>query len=591
MCFMYPRAKQEQYLEGIYPVKENYEGCDLLTFYNRIKEGNRDVKVLPAGLFEKEEYLLTVGENGITLHTATEEAIFRGATTLYQLVQEHEGKLPYAVIADKPDLKRRGYMLDISRSKMPTVETIKQYIDLLALLKYNEFQLYMESNCFKYAAYPKYTEDFDCLTPEDIRELDQYCADRFIDLVPNQNSLGHMGYWLAQDEFKHLGLGDETRPNSTTINPLLPESMEFLDNLYGSLLPHFRSRWLNVGMDEAFELGKFQMEEYTAMHGKDHAFMEHLNRVDQLARDKYGKKIMFWADMIYKYEDLYHMVPRDAIALEWGYELIQSQLMTAHCINFQKAGIKYYVCPSCNVHLSFTGRFDVTSFNIRTAAEIARDYGAEGLLMTDWGNSWNPHFPVWSLLPCALAGQYGWNVGAEQNGETFKADFIRDAEKFIDRVVFGGVGVSRLLYRMSNYYLLEPERIHVGTMCGEVFGKPLSETDNLPFFDLKECGDDFYFDNLLDYCSKLYRDFEKLDIDDIIKREILINVKMVMLSAELCKIRMSQKVSAEKKAELVALIDWMIPEYKQLWLVRNFEEGVQNFIEQLLRRKQELLAL
>ena len=34
---------------------------------------------------------------------------------------------------------------------------------------------------FKYAAYPKETADFDCLAPEDIRELDQYCRDRFID--------------------------------------------------------------------------------------------------------------------------------------------------------------------------------------------------------------------------------------------------------------------------------------------------------------------------------------------------------------------------------------------------------------------------
>ena len=65
-------------------------------------------------------------------------------------------------------------------------------IDFLAALKYNEFQLYMEGDCFKYAAYPKETADFDCLTPEDIEELDAYCRQRFIDLVPNQNSFGHM---------------------------------------------------------------------------------------------------------------------------------------------------------------------------------------------------------------------------------------------------------------------------------------------------------------------------------------------------------------------------------------------------------------
>ncbi len=588
---MYPIPKFLEYREGTYALKCSCAEDDLLAFYNAVKAGNADLNIYPAALFEKEEYLLNVDEAGIALTVSSEEGAFRGITTLYHLIKDNGGSIPFVTISDKPDLARRGYMLDISRSRMPKVETIKRYIDLLALLKYNEFQLYMESNCFKYAAFPEYTADFDCLTPEDIEELDQYCADRFIDLVPNQNSLGHMGYWMKQDAFKHLALADESHPLSTTINPLLPESMEFLDKLYGSLLPHFRSKWLNVGMDEAFELGKFQMEQYTEMYGKDQAFMEHLNRVDKLAKNKYGKKVMFWADMIYKYKDLYHQIPRDAIALEWGYELIQSQTMTAHCMEFQQAGVKYYVCPSCNTHLAFTGRFDVTSFNIRTAAEIARDYGAQGILMTDWGSGQHPHFPVWSLVPMALCGQYGWNIGAEQNGETFKAEFIHAAEKFVDDTVFGGVSVSRILYRMSNYYLLEPERVHVGTMCCEIFYQPLNETVHETYFDLAVCGDDFYFNNVIAYMGSQMASIRALDICDKLKRQILVNGQMVVLASEYCKIRMSGTVSAEKKAELAAMSDKIAVEFKELWLLDSYEKGVQNFLNALEGRKSELLAL
>ncbi len=586
---MYPIPHHVQYHEGAvsFPAASD----DLLSFYRKLRSGEGGVRLITAPLFGKEEYFLDIAEDGITITVSCDEGCFRAATTLYQLVKEHGGQIPCQSIHDKPELKRRGYMLDISRGRMPKVEKIKWYIDMLALLKYNEFQLYMEVNCFQYAAFPKYTEGFDCLTPEDIEELDQYCADRFIDLVPNQNSLGHMGYWMRQEEFKHLALGDESHPKSTTINPLLPESMEFLDKLYGSLLPHFRSKWLNVGMDEAYELGKFQMEQYTRMHGKDYAFMEHLNRVDKLARDKYGKKVMFWADMIYKYKDLYHLIPRDAVALEWGYELIQSQTMTAHCMEFQRAGVKYYVCPSTNTHLSFTGRFDVTSFNIRTAAEIARDYGAEGILMTDWGSGGHPHYPVWSLVPMALCGQYGWNIGAEQNGETFKAEFIHAAEKFVDEYVFGGVSASRLLYRMSNYYLLEPERVHVGTMCCEIFSQPLNETEHAPYFDLKVCGDDFYFDNVISYTQALMEKFEALPIEDKWKRQILVNANMVVLASEYCKIRMAGRVTAEKKAQLAALSDRIEEEHRTLWLMEDFEEGIGIFLSALQSRKQELLAL
>ena len=93
---------------------------------------------------------------------------------------------------------------------------------------------------------------------------------------------------------------------------------------------------------------------------------------------------------------------------------------------------------------------------------------------------------VWSLVPAALCGQYGWNTGARQDGETFKADFIRAAEVYVNEHIFDGVPVARLLYRLANYYLLEPERVHVGTMCGELFTRPFHETGYFWFFDLKD---------------------------------------------------------------------------------------------------------
>ncbi|MBR5506992.1 MAG: hypothetical protein IKV88_02990, partial [Clostridia bacterium] len=61
--------------------------------------------------------------------------------------------------------------------------TIMHLIDILAELKYNEFQLYMESFCFKYETLNEYTKDLNCLDADDIKILDQYCADRFIDFV------------------------------------------------------------------------------------------------------------------------------------------------------------------------------------------------------------------------------------------------------------------------------------------------------------------------------------------------------------------------------------------------------------------------
>ena len=588
---IFPQPQSLELLEGTYQLPAALAEKDLPGFYACIKAGVPGVTLITEPLLAKEEYRLTVTDAGVEIASACDEGLFRAATTLQQMIRQEKGALPCCVIKDKPALPRRGYMIDISRGKKPRVATIKMMIDFIAALKYNEFQLYMEGDCFKYAAYPKETADFDCLTPEDIVELDAYCKARFIDLVPNQNSFGHMYTWLRKPDFHHLGLFEHEDEVPSTLNPLLPESFEFVCNLYKSLLPYFDSEYVNIGLDEAYGLGRYQIEEYCKQKGKDVVFMEWLNKLNDHIKENYGKKIMFWADMIYNYPHSYHMVPKDAIALEWGYELIQSQRMTAHCIAYRDAGVRYYVCPSVNTHGSLTSRMDVTTFNLRTCAELAVEYGAEGYLVTDWGDGGHYQQWCWSMQPIALGGQYGWNVGKPQDGESFKAEYIRAAENFTDDYFFGGAKVSRLMYRMANYYLLEPERVHVCTMSAKQLTLPLNETKYAHLFDMKDSGDDFYFDNVTAYVRKVMADIEKLDFDERLKREIRVTAWMIELGSEICKVKLHPQDSIGKVDELVALIDRILPEYEELWKHSNFEMGIARSYGYLTSRRAELIAL
>lgn len=587
---IFPQPHHMELAEGAFRVN-CVATCTLPDFFDHLKQGYDGVTVVTEPLLAKEEYRITVTEAGITVAAACDEGLFRGATTLRQMIRQTGGEVPCCTIQDKPDIGRRGYMIDISRGKKPRMETIKMMIDFLAELKYNEFQLYMEGDCFKYAAYPKETADFDCLTPENILELDEYCKARFIDLVPNQNSFGHMYTWLKKPDFHHLGLFEREDEVPSTLNPLLPESFEFMKNLYASLLPYFSSEYVNIGLDEAYGLGRYQIEEYCKEKGKDVVFMEWLNKLNDHIRDTYGKKVMFWADMIYNYPQSYHMVPKDAVALEWGYELIQSQRMTAHCIAYRDAGVRYYVCPSVNTHGSLTSRMDVTTFNLRTCAELAVEYGAEGYLVTDWGDGGHYQQWCWSMQPIALGGQYGWNIGKPQDGESFKAEFIRGAEDFTDEYFFGGAKVSRLMYRMANYYLLEPERVHVCTMCAKQLVLPMNETKYAHLWDLKDSGDDFYFDNVIEYVRKIMADIEKLDFDAELKKEIRVTAQLIELGAEVCKVKLHPEASLDKLEPLADMIDRILPDYIELWNLRNFEMGIARFRDHLMARRDEMRAM
>ena len=588
---LFPQPRRLQLFDGTYCMPRQSAGDSLVAFFRALQAGTQGVSLSCDSVLPQEAYRILIDASGVRISYSSEEGLFRAATSLRQMIVRFQGQLPHMHIEDAPELKKRGYMMDVNCGRIPKMETLKSMIDFLASLKYNEFQLYMEGGCFKYSAYPEETADIDCLTPENIRELDAYCAERFIDFVPNQNSFGHMRKWLQKPHFRHLGLFGSDNEVPNTLNPLLPESFDFMRNLYASLLPNYSSKYVNIGLDEAYGLGKYQIESHCKEKGNDVVFMEWLNKLSSHIEEAHGKSVMFWADMIYNYPESYHMVPKDAIALEWGYELIQSQRMTAHCIDYQNAGVKYYVCPSVNTHGSFTSRMDVTTFNIRTCAELAAEYGAEGMLLTEWGEVGHPYSWIWCLTPAALAGQYAWNTGAKQDGETFKADFIRSAEDFVDEAFFAGAKVSRHMYRMANYYLLEPERVHVCTMCAKQLSLPISQTRYAHLFDLKDSGDDFYFDNVTAYVRRIMEDIEKISLDERLKREIRLTAKLITLGSEVCKVKLHPKESAGDVPALTALIDEILPEYTELWQFRNFETGIELFIDQLNKRKSELLAL
>ena len=80
--------------------------------------------------------------------------------------------LPVLKIQDQPNFARRGVMLDISRDKVPTLATTLALVELLASLKINELQLYME-HTFAYAGHEQVWQDASPFTGAEIEELDR----------------------------------------------------------------------------------------------------------------------------------------------------------------------------------------------------------------------------------------------------------------------------------------------------------------------------------------------------------------------------------------------------------------------------------
>ena len=116
---------------------------------NRLKteavaNSNSTIKFLFHKDIKSQSYRLIINPNQMTIEYGDEVGLFYALTTVKQLADKRDNRLPCGLIEDSPDLKTRGAMLDISRGKVPTLETLYKVVDLLSDLKYNHLQLYIE---------------------------------------------------------------------------------------------------------------------------------------------------------------------------------------------------------------------------------------------------------------------------------------------------------------------------------------------------------------------------------------------------------------------------------------------------------------
>jgi hexosaminidase len=397
----------EGFLEMIPGIRTSYSGAGGTIIFSYIQ-------ALP-----EQGYILDISQRKIKVEYSTLQGLYYAIVSLKVLKQNYRGSVPCVLIEDFPDLQVRGLMLDISRDKVPTLETLKGIVQLLADLKYNHFELYIEGFSFAYPSFKNLWEGKETpITAEEIRELDTFCKSRFIDLVPNQNLFGHMMSWLATDEFKDLAECPKgfkmfgLMSMKGTIDPGDPRSLELVKKMTDDLLPNFTSGYYNVNLDEPFELGKGKSKELVKEKGEGQVYLDFALKIHDIAVSN-NRKMLMWGDIVIKHPDLIPLIPKDITVLDWGYESIYPY--ERHCKMLQSAGLNYMVCPGTNSWTSITGRTDNMFATIESATTNGYKYGAKGMLNTDWGDLGH-----WQYLPVSYAGYVvggalSWNSKSSKN--------------------------------------------------------------------------------------------------------------------------------------------------------------------------------
>jgi hexosaminidase len=440
------------------------------------------LRIAPVHMGNPQGNLIHITPTSICIEARDEQGLFYGSCTLIQLIQYFSAfhdkyknlpakSIPCMDIVDWPDFLNRGIMLDVSRDKVPKMETIFSLVDLLATWKINQLQLYTE-HTFAYQQHPEVWTDASPFTGEEILKLDAYCCERFIELVPNQNSFGHLEHWLKHPRYKSLAeapdgfdfpWGHFASPFS--LCPLDPASIKLVASLYDELLPHFSSRQVNVGCDETFDLGQGRSKEACALSGPGHVYLDFLLKIYSEVT-KRGFRMQFWGDIIMAHPELAKELPKDCIALEWGYEA--NHPFDAHGEIFAQAGLPFYVCPGTSSWNSIAGRTDNCIQNLSNAAKNGLKRGAEGYLITDWGDNGHWQVLLVSYLGFAAGAAYSWS---------FQANQALDIKAALDQYAFqdASSNLGKVAYDLGNIYQdigFEPEN---SSAFFEILQKPIQE--------------------------------------------------------------------------------------------------------------------
>lgn len=369
-------------------------------------------------------YRISISPEAALVRAGGDEALLNAVQTLGQWIQRHGLRLPSIEIEDWPDLPNRGYYLDCSRGRVPTLDMLKRYADLLCRYKINEWQLYVE-HTFLFPCISEAWRDDTPLTAQDILELDAYCRARHIELVPSLSSFGHMYQILSTKtacDFCELPDSEKIPFSFTywgahhTLNVSNPDTMSFIKDLISQYRALFTSKKFNICCDETYDLGKGRSKALAEEKGEQELYVAHVSELCRWLLEQ-GITPQFWGDIMWRHPETYDRIPKGTICLNWGYAPDQREDEIAA---LAAMGATQYACPGVSTWNRWFPLMRGSYDNIRNMCAYAHKYHAIGLLNTDWGDYAHVCHPTFSVPGILYGAAFSWN-SREQDFEELNA--------------------------------------------------------------------------------------------------------------------------------------------------------------------------
>lgn len=503
---------------------------------------------------EGEGYTLSLDNDAACITAESNAGAFYAVQTLRQIYAQQE--VPCLKIEDKPDFKYRGFYHDITRGKVPTVETLKELVDRMAAYKLNSLQLYVE-HVFEFKETVDLQPKTSYITGAELEELDAYCKENFIEFIPSLSTFGHMYEILQQPKYHHLRVlkNYEEDPNfwrarmaHHTIDPLMDESFELVKSLIDQFLPHFSSNTFNICCDETFDLTQHERQDLD----RGQMYVDFVKKIIAYLESK-GKNVMMWADILLKHPETIDALPKETCFLNWCYHHNPSEVPVEKLASLNRTQI---VCPGTTTWNRLCENVPVEEGNICRFADHGYKHGAVGVLNTNWGD--------WANLCSVELGLYGMVLGA---GKSWTVATLPDEEfhAAADCLLYNQKGMFDLLARASALQTAVPwPHLAAAYFCLRDGKAP----------DLKP--EESVLKNAVTEAKALLADLEAMPEGNPFREELILAVRglwsMAELTAKAAGIALEQTADTE---------GWL-KDFAALWKKKNKESELR-YVEEVFR--------
>ena len=222
-------------------------------------------------------------------------------------------------------------------------------------------------------------------TKTEIIDFVKYCNNLGIDVIPLQQSFGHVEYILRNEKYKDLR---EDQKDYSQVCPLqTKQDSALFTDLYTELASTHTSKYIHIGGDETYLLGHDERcKLMVAKEGKSKLYIDYIRMLCNIVI-KLGKTPVMWADIALKYPDAINLLPKGTVLIDWNYgwdmnNFGEHQKLVA-------SGHEIWGAPALR---SYPDNYFLTQWekhfnNIKTFVPACRSLGYKGMIMTSWSTS------------------------------------------------------------------------------------------------------------------------------------------------------------------------------------------------------------